>query len=82
MFAGEWVAEWEVNGETKEEYQKFVEAQLHIYGHATFGWAYWTLKNVNNHLSLEWMIRMAISNFFFFFLFFYFFFFGGKPTLK
>nr|POE92819.1 glucan 1,3-beta-glucosidase [Quercus suber] len=57
IFIGEWAAEWDVNGATKEEYQKFAEAQLHIYGHATFGWAYWTLKNVNNHWSLEWMIK-------------------------
>ncbi|XP_030946057.1 glucan 1,3-beta-glucosidase-like [Quercus lobata] len=57
IFIGEWAAEWDVNGTTKEEYQKFAEAQLHIYGHATFGWAYWTLKNVNNHWSLEWMIK-------------------------
>ena len=57
LFAGEWVAEWKVKGATKEEYQKFAKAQLDVYGRATFGWAYWALKNVNNHWSLEWMIK-------------------------
>ncbi|KAB1199827.1 putative glucan 1,3-beta-glucosidase A [Morella rubra] len=56
-FVGEWVAEWQVYGATKEEYQRFAKAQLDVYGRATFGWAYWTLRNVNNHWSLEWMIK-------------------------
>ncbi|KAJ9167048.1 hypothetical protein P3X46_021730 [Hevea brasiliensis] len=56
-FVGEWVAEWQVSGATKEDYQRFGKAQLEVYGRATFGWAYWTLKNVNNHWSLEWMIN-------------------------
>ncbi|KAF8377279.1 hypothetical protein HHK36_030654 [Tetracentron sinense] len=56
-FVGEWVAEWQVNGATKEEYQRFAKAQLEVYGRATFGWAYWALQNVNNHWSLEWMIK-------------------------
>ncbi|XP_016501953.1 putative glucan 1,3-beta-glucosidase A isoform X2 [Nicotiana tabacum] len=54
---GEWVAEWQVRDATKEDYQKFAKAQLEVFGRATFGWAYWTLKNVNNHWSLEWMIK-------------------------
>ncbi|KAI4389213.1 hypothetical protein MLD38_001462 [Melastoma candidum] len=56
-FIGEWVAEWKVKGATAEELKRFAEAQLEVYGKATFGWAYWTLKNVNNHWSLEWMIK-------------------------
>ncbi|XVF39484.1 hypothetical protein PTKIN_Ptkin01aG0038400 [Pterospermum kingtungense] len=56
-FVGEWTAEWEFKGGTKKDYQRFAEAQLKVYKHATFGWAYWTLKNVNNHWSLEWMIK-------------------------
>ncbi|KAJ9673784.1 hypothetical protein PVL29_023374 [Vitis rotundifolia] len=56
-FVGEWVAEWQVKGATKEDYQRFTKAQLEVFGRATFGWAYWTLKNVNNHWSLEWMIN-------------------------
>ncbi|CAL5386124.1 unnamed protein product [Camellia sinensis] len=53
----EWVAEWNVKGATKEDYIKFANAQLNVYGKASFGWAYRTLKNVNNHWSLEWMIN-------------------------
>ncbi|KAL5982125.1 hypothetical protein ACLOJK_016194 [Asimina triloba] len=56
-FVGEWVAEWQVRGATKEQYQEFAKAQLEVYGRASFGWAYWTLKNVNNHWSMEWMIK-------------------------
>ncbi|XP_021723167.1 probable glucan 1,3-beta-glucosidase A [Chenopodium quinoa] len=56
-FVGEWVAEWQVNGATKEDLQNFGKAQLQVYGRATFGWAYWTYKNVNNHWSLQWMIQ-------------------------
>ncbi|KAK3011069.1 hypothetical protein RJ639_010744 [Escallonia herrerae] len=56
-FVGEWVAEWQVKDATKEDYQRFAAAQLKLWGRATFGWAYWTLRNVNNHWSLEWMIK-------------------------
>ncbi|KAH9690820.1 Mannan endo-1,4-beta-mannosidase [Citrus sinensis] len=56
-FVGEWVAEWQVSGASKEDLRRFAKAQLEVYGRATFGWAYWTLKNVNNHWSLEWMIK-------------------------
>ncbi|GFZ10029.1 hypothetical protein Acr_21g0006280 [Actinidia rufa] len=61
-FVGEWVAEWEVLGATKMDYQRFAKAQLEVYGRATFGWAYWTLKNVNNHWNLEWMITNGYIN--------------------
>lgn len=54
---GEWAAEWKVRGASKEDYQRFAQAQLDVYGRATFGWAYWTLKNVQNHWSMEWMIN-------------------------
>ena len=42
---------------TKEDYQKFAKIQLHVYGRATFGWAYWAFKHANNHWNLEWMIK-------------------------
>ncbi|XP_042495869.1 probable glucan 1,3-beta-glucosidase A [Macadamia integrifolia] len=61
-FVGEWVAEMKVQGSSKEDYQKFGKAQLVVYGRATFGWAYWALKNVNNHWSLEWMIQNGYIN--------------------
>ncbi|XP_052156274.1 glucan 1,3-beta-glucosidase-like [Oryza glaberrima] len=56
-FVGEWVAEWRVPNATKEEYQRYAKVQMDVYGQATFGWSYWTLKNVNNHWNLEWMIN-------------------------
>lgn len=56
-FVGEWVAEWDVQGATKADYQRFAQVQQDVYGRATFGWAYWTLKNVNNHWSMQWMIQ-------------------------
>ncbi|XP_027090158.1 probable glucan 1,3-beta-glucosidase A [Coffea arabica] len=57
IFVGEWVAEWDVKGATRQDYQAFARAQLHAFEKATFGWAYWTLKNAKEHWSLEWMIN-------------------------
>lgn len=55
--AGEWAAEWEKHRRaTKLGYQNFAKAQLQVYEQASFGWPYWTLKNVHKHWSLEWMI--------------------------
>ncbi|KAL3733224.1 hypothetical protein ACJRO7_022709 [Eucalyptus globulus] len=55
IFVGEWVVDWAKK--TKEEYQKFAEDELEVYGRATFGWSYWTLKCAENQYSLEWMIK-------------------------
>ncbi|KAJ1687177.1 hypothetical protein LUZ63_018567 [Rhynchospora breviuscula] len=57
VFVGEWTGEWYRTEASKQDYQKFVQAQLKVFGRATFGWAYWIWKNVNNHWSLEWMIN-------------------------
>ncbi|XP_011074156.1 probable glucan 1,3-beta-glucosidase A [Sesamum indicum] len=57
IFVGEWVAEWQLTNTSKEDYQRYAAAQLEVFGRAQFGWAYWTLKNVNIHWSLEWMIN-------------------------
>ncbi|XP_015885547.1 probable glucan 1,3-beta-glucosidase A [Ziziphus jujuba] len=57
IFVGEWVAEWKVKDATKENYQRYAKAQLDVFGRATFGWSYWTLRNVNKHWNLEWMIK-------------------------
>lgn len=54
---GEWVAEWKVPNATKEQYQTYAKAQMDAYGQATFGWSYWTVKNINNHWNLQWMIN-------------------------
>ncbi|KAL3845829.1 hypothetical protein ACJIZ3_003232 [Penstemon smallii] len=62
IFVGEWVGEWQVSNAAKEEIQRYAEAQLQVFGRATFGWAYWSLKNVNNYWSLEWMIQNGYIN--------------------
>jgi hypothetical protein len=48
VFTGEYVTEWLVPNATKEEYHIYAKVQMDVYGQATFGWAYWTLKNVVN----------------------------------
>ncbi|KAI3883373.1 hypothetical protein MKW92_039619 [Papaver armeniacum] len=58
LFIGEWVNQF---GKDKfwsqREYQKYGSAQLDVYGSASFGWAYWSLKNdADNHWSLKWNI--------------------------
>lgn len=55
--AGEWVNEMALKNASKYDYQRFGAAQLDVYGKATFGWSYWSLKNVNIHWDLEWMIK-------------------------
>jgi hypothetical protein len=42
---------------TKQDYQNFAQAELNVFGRATFGWGCWAWKNVNNHWSLKWMIE-------------------------
>ncbi|KAI3912082.1 hypothetical protein MKW92_002878, partial [Papaver armeniacum] len=41
---------------SQREYQEYGSAQLDVYGSASFGWAYWTLKSVKDHWSLKWNI--------------------------
>ncbi|KAI3961447.1 hypothetical protein MKW92_029130 [Papaver armeniacum] len=55
VFIGEWVNEFGRGG-SQEDYQNFGRAQLDVYGSASFGWAYWSLKNVQQHWSLKWNI--------------------------
>ncbi|XP_074262981.1 putative glucan 1,3-beta-glucosidase A isoform X2 [Silene latifolia] len=61
-FVGEWVAEWVARDATEGDLKNYANAQLQVYGGASFGWAYWTLKNVNNHWSLQWMIQNGYIN--------------------
>ncbi|ESR41395.1 Mannan endo-1,4-beta-mannosidase [Citrus sinensis] len=56
-FVGEWTCEWNVKDASKQDYQRFANAQLDVYGRATFGWAYWAHKCEANHWSLKWMIE-------------------------
>ncbi|XP_076900583.1 putative glucan 1,3-beta-glucosidase A, partial [Bidens hawaiensis] len=61
-FVGEWVAEWKVKGATKKDYQRFAKAQQEVFGRASFGWAYWALKNAEKHWSMEWMLKHGYIN--------------------
>ncbi|KAI3946230.1 hypothetical protein MKW92_001444 [Papaver armeniacum] len=56
LFIGEWVNEFGRGG-SQEDYQNFGRAQLDVYGSASFGWAYWSFKNVQQHWSLQWNIN-------------------------
>ncbi|XP_075506232.1 putative glucan 1,3-beta-glucosidase A isoform X2 [Primulina tabacum] len=56
VFIGEWVNEWFVNNGSQIDYQDFGRAQLDVYNAASFGWAYWTLKNDRKHWDFEWNI--------------------------
>lgn len=49
--------EWNVTSGSQTEYQDFGKAQLEVYDTASFGWAYWTLKNDRKHWDFEWNIR-------------------------
>ncbi|XP_057818359.1 glucan 1,3-beta-glucosidase isoform X2 [Cryptomeria japonica] len=57
IFVGEWTNEWKVKGASREEYQRFGDAQLEVYEQASFGWSYWTLKNQDKHWDFEWNVQ-------------------------
>lgn len=57
LVSGEWVNEWSVTTASQTDYQDFGRAQLEVYNAASFGWAYWTLKNDRKHWDFEWNIR-------------------------
>ncbi|RDX90984.1 hypothetical protein CR513_27098, partial [Mucuna pruriens] len=56
-FVGEWTGEMSKSGSSMEDYQRYAQAQLDVYSHATFGWAYWAYKCRYEHWSLQWMIK-------------------------
>lgn len=57
IFIGEWVNEMNSTSASQLQYQMFGTAQLEVYGSASFGWSYWTLKNDEVHWDFEWNIR-------------------------
>ncbi|TKV94074.1 hypothetical protein SEVIR_9G270200v4 [Setaria viridis] len=59
-FVGEWSAAWGVQGANPTDYQRFARVQQDVYGNATFGWAYWTLQNVNAVWNMTFMIQNGI----------------------
>ncbi|KAI3852306.1 hypothetical protein MKX03_018951, partial [Papaver bracteatum] len=57
VFIGEWVNQFGKGEWSQKEYQNYGSAQLRVYGSASFGWAYWSLKNdADNHWSFKWNI--------------------------
>ncbi|XP_034600991.1 probable glucan 1,3-beta-glucosidase A isoform X1 [Setaria viridis] len=56
-YSGEWVNEWNVTNASQLQYQLFGNAQLEVYGEASFGWSYWTVKCNSVHWDYEWNIR-------------------------
>uniref|UniRef100_A0A0D3H1H5 Uncharacterized protein n=2 Tax=Oryza TaxID=4527 RepID=A0A0D3H1H5_9ORYZ len=57
VFIGEWVNEWNVTDASQTEYQLFGKAQLEVYGEASFGWSYWTVRCNSVHWDYEWNKR-------------------------
>ncbi|XP_026456821.1 uncharacterized protein LOC113357588 [Papaver somniferum] len=58
VFIGEWVNEFGRGKWSRKEFQKYGSAQLDVYGSASFGWAYWSLKNdAVNFRDLKWNIN-------------------------
>ncbi|XP_021897444.1 probable glucan 1,3-beta-glucosidase A, partial [Carica papaya] len=70
VFIGEWVNEWNFTSGSQTDYQDFGRAQLGVYDAASFGWAYWTLKNDRKHWDFEWNIKNNYLPF------------GSSPSLK
>ncbi|KAL5726004.1 hypothetical protein ACHQM5_009077 [Ranunculus cassubicifolius] len=57
VFIGEWVNEMSKMNGSQSDYQDYGRAQLEVYNAASFGWAYWCLKNDRKHWDLEWNIQ-------------------------
>lgn len=57
VFIGEWVNEWNVANASQAQYQLFGKAQLEVFGEASFGWSYWTVRCNSVHWDYEWNIR-------------------------
>lgn len=58
--------EWNVLNGSQRDYQDFGRAQLEVYNAASFGWAYWTLKNDRKHWDFEWNVQnnyLELGNF-------------------
>ncbi|EPS64504.1 hypothetical protein M569_10276, partial [Genlisea aurea] len=57
VFIGEWVNELNSSDGSPMSYQDFGHAQVTVYDEASFGWAYWTLKNDRKHWDFEWNLK-------------------------
>ncbi|KAF7815589.1 putative glucan 1,3-beta-glucosidase A [Senna tora] len=59
---GEWSCAWSVENATTQELKDFANAQIQVYDQATFGWTFWTWKNVEDNWSLKLLIENSIIN--------------------
>ncbi|XP_037459303.1 probable glucan 1,3-beta-glucosidase A isoform X2 [Triticum dicoccoides] len=57
VFVGEWVNEWNVANASQIQYRSFGKAQLEVFGEASFGWSYWTVRCNSVHWDYEWNVR-------------------------
>ncbi|KAM0852832.1 hypothetical protein ACQ4PT_051494 [Festuca glaucescens] len=57
VFIGEWVNEWNVANASQTQYQLFGKAQVEVFGEASFGWSYWTVRCNSVHWDYEWNIK-------------------------
>uniref|UniRef100_A0A0D9XJ30 Uncharacterized protein n=1 Tax=Leersia perrieri TaxID=77586 RepID=A0A0D9XJ30_9ORYZ len=60
VFVGEWSAAWHVPDASDENCKRFADAQMGVYGQASFGWSYWSYKNIDRNWSLKDMINANI----------------------
>lgn len=49
-----------MKGASDKGFMSFADAQMDVYGEASFGWAYWTYKNQYRNWSLKDMIKDSI----------------------
>ncbi|KAI3883374.1 hypothetical protein MKW92_039620 [Papaver armeniacum] len=59
VFVGEWVNSFERSA-SLTEYKDLSKAQLEVYGSASFGWAYWTLKTETFQFQ-DWDLKKNIE---------------------
>ncbi|CAI9116347.1 OLC1v1017467C1 [Oldenlandia corymbosa var. corymbosa] len=62
-FVGEWTAAMAGSNFQDADYARFAQAQVEVYGKATFGWAYWSYKcDTCGMWSLRRMIERGLIN--------------------
>ncbi|KAF7816944.1 putative glucan 1,3-beta-glucosidase A [Senna tora] len=57
IYIGEWSCGWDAENPTEEDLKEFAKAKMEVYDRATFGWTFWTFKNVQNNWSMKWLIE-------------------------
>ncbi|KAF7815593.1 putative glucan 1,3-beta-glucosidase A [Senna tora] len=62
IYIGEWSCGWIVEKPSEADLREFAKAQIDVYDRATFGWSFWTWKNVDDNWSLKWLIENGYVN--------------------